>query len=192
MTETRDYIWIFPLVAGVFALIAILSPTAICYPRYLIPSICYGDNWNWWMWNFMRMGDNSIILFISEMDFIIPSILTTSAVLLSAINLLIISIATRRGTLKTKDFELMSTISAALSIGIMIYYIIAIDIAFYDGLTINGTIFRAGYHFWKEFQPGFGIFLPFISAALSLIGVGRSRNYSKRKEDNNPPQMDTI
>jgi len=183
MKEARDYIWIIPLVAGVFTLIAILTPTAICYPRYLIPTACYGNNWDWWMWNFQRRGDNSILLFISGMNFIIPSILTTSVVLLSAINLLIFSIRTKMRTLNTKDFELMSIFSAVVLIGIMIFYVIAMDIANYD---------RYGYYFWEAYQPGFGIFLPFISAALSLIGVGRSRYYSKRKEDNNPPQMDTI
>ena len=70
----------------------------------------------------------------------------------------------------------MLVISAVLSIGIMIYYIIAMDIAFYDGITIDGTIFPAGYHFCEVFQPGFGVFLPFISVALSFIGVGLSRH----------------
>ena len=186
-TETRDYIWVIPLVAGFFAIIAILSPTA---------NFSYGGvTWDWWMWNFTTMGVvgySSVSLFISEVDFIIPSIITTSAVLLSAVNLLILSNKTRRRNLDTKDFELMSIISAVLSIGILIYYIIAMDKAFYDGLTIEGTIFPPGYHFWDAFNPGFGIFLPFISAALSFIGAGVFRYYSKRKEDIVPPKMDTI
>lgn len=138
------------------------------------------------------VGYESISLFISEVDFIMPSIIATSVVLLSAVDLLILSIKTRRRNLSTKGFEVMSIISAVLSIGIMIYYIIAIDIAFYDGLTIEGTIFPAGYHYWDAFNPGFGIFLPFISAALSFIGVGVFRYYSKRKEDIIPLKMDTI
>ncbi|MBA7561305.1 hypothetical protein ES708_02942 [subsurface metagenome] len=186
-TEIRDYIWVIPLNAGFLAIIAILFPTAYFS--------LVGVTWDWWMWNFTTMrivGYSSVSLFVSEVDFIIPSIITTSAVLFSAVNLLILSIRTRRRNLNTKNFELMSIISAVLSIGIMIYYIIAMDIAFYDGLTIKGTIFPAGYHFWDLFQPGLGIFLPFISAALSFIGVGVFRYYSKRKEDIVPPKMDTI
>jgi len=185
--ETRDYIWVIPLVAGFFAIIAILSPTAYFSSM--------GVTWNWWMWDLTTMGVvgyNSISLFISEVDFIIPSIITTSAVLLSVVNLLILASTTKKRNLNTKDFELMSIISAVLSIGIMIYYIIAMDIAFYDGLIIEGTIFPAGYHFWDAFNPGFGIFSLFISAALSFIGVGVFRYYSKRKEDIIPPKMDTI
>ena len=192
MTETRDYIRIIPLVAGFFAIFAIFSPTAFCYNRYTINVYSVFGTWDWWMWNFIIKDGNSIIYFIYEMDFIIPSIITTSAVLLSAINLLILSVTTRRRTLKTKDFELRSIISAVLLIGVMIYYIIAMDIVFYDGLTINGTIIPAGIHFWKAFQPNFGIFLPFISAALSFIGVGVSRHYSKREEGIASLKMDTI
>ena len=69
---------------------------------------------------------------------------------------------------------------------------IAMDIAFFDGVTIDGTPFSEGYHFWEIFNPSFGIILPFISAALSFIGVGVFRYYSNRKEDIVPAQMDTI
>ncbi len=186
-TETRDFIWVIPLFAAVFAIIAILSPTAY---------YSYGDvTWNWWMWDFMTMdlvGYYPIGLFISDVDFIIPSIITTSAVLLSAVNLMILSITTRKRNLNTKYFELMSIISAVLSIGIMIYYIIAMDIAFIDGLILGGIIFPAGIHFWDAFQPSFGIFLPFISATISFIGVGVFRYYSKRKDDIIPPKFDTV
>ena len=166
-TEPREYIWVIPLVAGIFATVAIISPTAF-----------YGDgSWDWWMWNFVVRGDNSTSLYI--LDYIILSTITTSAVLLSAVNLLILSIRTRRRKLNTKNFELMSSISAILLIGVMIYYMIAIDLA-------------ASYHFWDVFQPGFGIFLPFISAALSLIGIGVSRHYSNREEGIVSLKMDTI
>ena len=185
--ETRDYIWVIPLVAGILAIIAILTPTA---------SFGYGGvTWDWWMWNFTMMGVtgyDSVSLFISEVDFIIPSIITTSAVLLSAVNLFILSITTRKRNLNKKNFELMSIISAVLSIGIMIYYIIAVDNAFYDGLTIDGTTFPAGYHFWDAFNLGFGVILLFVSTGLSFVGVGVFRYYSKRKDDIVPPKMDTI
>lgn len=186
-TETRDYIWVIPLVAGFLAIIAILSPTA--YFSY------EGVTWLWWMWDFMSVdaiGYNSISLFISDGDFIILSIITTSAVLLSAVNLLILSIKTRRRNFNTKGFNLMSIISAVLSIGIMIYYIIALDIAFNDGMTIEGTTYPAVYLFWDIFNPGFGIILPFMSATLSFIGVGVFRYYLKQKEDFIPPKMDPI
>lgn len=179
-TKTRDFTWTIPLVAGIFAIVAILLPTAI-----------YGEgSWDWWMWNFVVSGDNSTSLFI--LDFIILSTITTSAVLLIGVNLLILSVRTKRRNLNTKNFESMLVISAVSSIGITIYYIIAMDIAFYDGITIDGTIFPAGYHFWEVFQPGFGVFLPFISVALSFIGVGLSRHYSKRKENIIPLKIDTI
>ena len=186
-TEKKNYSWVIPLVAGFCTIIAILAPTA--YFSY------GGVTWNWWMWNLNTMGIvgyDSVSLFISELDFIISSIITTGAVFLSAVNLFILSNTTRKRNLNTKNFELMSVISAVLSIGIMIYYITAMDIAFYDGLTIEGTIFPAGYHFWDTFNPGWGVILPFISATISFIGVGVFRYYSKRKDDIVQPKVDTV
>ncbi|MHA1242878.1 MAG: zinc ribbon domain-containing protein [Promethearchaeota archaeon] len=176
--ETRDNIWLIPLIAGILVLLAILTPTA--YFSYM------GVTWNWWMWNFTMIGVTgyeSVSLFISDVDIIIVSIITTCAILLSVVNLLILANTTKKRGLNTKDFELMSIISAVLSIGIMLYYMIAMDIAFFDGVTIDGTPFSEGYHFWELFNPSFGIILPFISAVLSFIGVGVFRYYSNRKAE---------
>ena len=183
-TETRDNIWVFPLIAAILATIAILFPTAKFSSG--------GVTWDWWMWNFSTMGVvgyESISLFVSEADFIILSIITTSVLLLSAANLFILSIKTKKRYLNTKNFILMSIISAVLSIGIMIYYSIAMSMAFYDGFTIEGTPFPPGLRFWLAFNPGLGLILPFISAILSFVGVGLFRN---RKDYIIPSKIDTI
>lgn len=186
-TETKDYNWVFPLIAGILAIIAILTPTA--YFSY------GGVTWSWWMWDLTIMGMvgyDSVSIFITEMDFIIPSIISTSAVFLIAVNLFILSSTTKKRNLSTKNFEVVSLINAVLSISNMIYYIVAMDIAFYDGFTIEGTIFPAGYHFWDVFNAGFGIIFPFISATISFIGVGVFRYYSKRKGYIIPQKIGTI
>ena len=176
--ETKDYLWIIPLVAACLATIAILFPTAKFSSG--------GVTWDWWMWNLTIMGGygyESISLFVSVADFIIISIITTSVVLLSAVNLFILSIKTKKRNLNTKNFILMSIISAVLLICIMIYYIIAMGIAFYKGFTIDGIPFPAGISFWIAFNPGFGLFLPFISAILSFVGVGLFQKSKNRKDD---------
>jgi len=184
--KTRSNIWVIPLIAGVLVILAILTPTA--YFSYM------GVTWNWWMWNLTTMGVvgyDSVSLFISDVDFIIPSIVTTVVALFSAVNLLILFSSTRKRNLDTKNFGLKSIISAVLSIGVTIYYMIAMDIAFYGGLSVEGTTFPAGFHFWEAFNPGFGIISLIISAALSFIGVGVFQYYSKRKEDIVPLRMET-
>jgi hypothetical protein len=181
--EAGDYIWIIPLIAACLAVIAIFTPTA---------HFGLGDvTWDWWMWNLTMLdvyGYEPVTLFISEVDFIIPSVITTIAVIFSAINLIILSITAKRRKLDTKNFELRSVLSAVLSMGIMIYYSIAMGSAFYDGVIIEGVPFPPGIHFWFEFNPSFGIFLPFISAILSFIGLGLFRkqiNVIKYKMDPN-------
>jgi len=185
--EPSEYIWIVPLIAAFLLIIAVIAPTA---------QFNYGGlTWDWWMWNLTVMGGSgyeSVSVFITEMDFVIPSIIATIAILLSAVNLFILSITTKKRSLDTKDFKIMSIISAVLSISIMIYYIVAIDMAFYDGLTVDEVPFPAGIHFWDVFNPGFGVILPFISAALSFIGVGLFYYYSKRKRDFVPLKTDTF
>ena len=185
--EPSEYIWIVPLIAAFLLIIAVITPTA---------QFSYsGVTWDWWMWDLTIMGVygyESVSVFITEMDFVIPSIIATCAILLSAVNLFILSITTKKRSLETKDFKIMSIISAVLSIGIMIYYMVSMDLAFFDGLTVEGSPFPAGYHYWETFNPGFGVILPFISAALSFIGVGLFHYYSKRKRDFVPLKMDTF
>jgi len=185
--ETKGYIWIIPLIAACLATIAILFPTAKFSSG--------GVTWDWWMWNFTTMGMvgyEPLSLFVSVVDFIIISIITTSVVLLSAVNLFILSIKTKKRNLNTKNFILMSIISAVLLICIMIYYIIAMGIAFYKGFTIEGVPFPPGIRFWNSFNPGFGLFLPFISAILSFVGVGLFKSFSNRKDDIIKYKMDAT
>jgi len=186
-TEAKEYLWLFPLFAGICTVIAILAPTA--HFGYS------GITWDWWMWDLVTMGVSGyppISAFISDTDFVIPSIVSTSALLLSIVNLFILSGSTKKRNLDTKEFIVMSVVSAVLTIGIVIYYMVSVDIAFYDGMTVEGVIFPAGYHFWEAFDVGLGIILSFISAIVSFIGVGVFRYYSKRKEDIVPPKIDTF
>lgn len=185
--ETGEFVWIFPLIAGICAIIAILTPTA-SYSSL-------GISWSWWMWNLSLMtyiGYPPVIFFLTELDFIIPSIITTIAILLSAVNLFVLSVTTRKRKLDTKNFILMSTTSAVLSICIMIYYAFAMAFAFSDGFFVEGILFPPGYHFWFEFGPSFGIILPYISAILLFIGIGLFRRYSNQRLFIVPPKMDSV
>jgi hypothetical protein len=148
-----------------------------------------GVSWSWWMWDYSLMTYTGYMFpeyppmsfFVTETDFIIPSIITTSAIFLSAVNLFILAGTFRKKRLDTKDFVVMSLISALLSIGIMIYYVFAVAFAFSDGLTVGSATFPPGFHFWTEFNPSFGVFLPYLSAILSFIGLGLFRHYSRQR-----------
>lgn len=165
-TRKKDYSWVLPLIGGILTIIGILLPTA--YFSYS------GTSWSWWVWNLTVLGVSgygSESVFISEIDFVIPSMITSITISLSAINLLILSYKTKETGLNKRDFLLWSLLSSGATIGVMIYYISAMHIAFFDGLIIEGEIFPAGYSFWQVFSPGFGVILPFISAILAVIGV---------------------
>lgn len=175
-SERGDFVWVFPLLAGICATIAILTPTA----SYSM----MGVSWSWWMWDYSLLtypGYLPVSFFVNELDFIIPSIITTTAIFLSAVNLFILTGTSRKRRLDTNGFVAMSLISALLSIGIMIYYAFSVAFAFNDGLTVETTTFPPGFHFWSEFNPSFGLILPYLSAIFSFIGLGLFRHYSKQR-----------
>jgi len=186
--EIKNHIWIIPLIAGILLIIAIFTPTAHFDSGVI--------TWDFWMWNltWLRLARDEplIISFVSEGDYIILSMITTIAVVLFAINLFILSIISKRKNFNKTIFELVSILSAILTISFIVYYIIAMGIAFLDGVTIGGFTFPAGMQFWGLFgaAPSFGIFLTFASAVLSFIGVGLLEYLENRKNDIIPPNLD--
>ena len=187
MGKNYEYVWSIPLLGGILAIIAVLTPVASFNVM--------GVSWNWWMWNLSVMGVSgfgSESVFISDVDFLIPSLITTSIMILSIISLLSLAAKARKRKFDLKNFESTSIIIGFLLIGITIYYLLAIDSAFYDGLVVEGVPFPAGLHYWEVFNPSFGVIGPFLSATLAFVGAGVFRYYSKRKEDLIPSKMGIL
>ena len=185
--ETVDYTWLFPLFAAICATIAIITPTALFGSG--------GITWAWWMWAFTSLGVFGyppVNIFVFEMDFFIPSIITTSVIVLNVVNIIVLSVSSRKKKLNSKNFVLKAVIGAVLFMGIMIYYAFAIASAFSDGLRIEGVPFPPGFRFWFEFTPSFGIILPFISAILLFIGVGMFRRNLSQKLFRVSPNTDVA
>ncbi|MFW9821830.1 MAG: hypothetical protein ACFFE4_02785 [Candidatus Thorarchaeota archaeon] len=175
MKKNYEYIWLFPAFSVFFMILALITPTA--YFDIM------GVSWTWWMWNLTLMGVSGLgseFVFIPEIDFIIPSLITTCFMIFFIIILTSLTINTRKRMLDTRRFELVSILIGILLLGVTIYYLSAVDIAFYDGLVIEGAPFPEGYHFWEVFNPSFGVIGPFLSAILLFIGAGAFRHYSKR------------
>jgi len=165
--ESNDRTWVLPFIAGLLIVIAILTPTASFYSM--------GVFWVWWMWDFTLLGVfgyEPVFLFISDLDIIILSIITTTALILSAINLFILSHTTRTRDINVTKFYLQSILGPFLTMGIIIYYCIAMGRAFFDGVSLTHTSVSPGLPFWLAFSPSFGVILPFISAIFSFIGAG--------------------
>ena len=185
--EAADHTWLFPLIAAICATIAIFLPTANFSSG--------GTTWDWWMWAFASLGVIGyppLNVFVFEMDFFIPSIITTSVVIFNAVFLIVLSVSSRKKKLKTKKFVLKAVISAVLLMGIMVYYAFGMAIAFIDGVTIEGTPFPPGIPFWVVFTPSFGLILPFISAILLFVGVGLFRRNSNQKLYSVAPTTDVT
>jgi uncharacterized paraquat-inducible protein A len=187
MGKAFEYVWSIPLIGGILALIALLTPVASFNVM--------GVSWDWWMWTLSVMGVSGYgteSVFISDVDFIIPSLITSMVMILSI--LLLFSIAAKARTRKfdLKNFESISIITGVLLIGTMIYYLIAMDNAFFDGMVIEGVPFPAGLRFWEVFNPGFGVIGPFLTVVFAFIGAATFRYYSNRREDLFPSKMESF
>lgn len=185
--KNYEYVWLIPLISGILAIIAFVTPVAF-FNRM-------GISWYWWMWNLSVMGVSGLgseSIFISEIDFMIPSLIISCIMILSIITLLSLAIKARTRNLDMKNFESVSITIGTLLIGSNIYYLLAMDIAFYDGIVLGGTLFPPGFHFWDVFGPSFGVIGPFFSSGLAFIGAGVFRYYSKRKEELIPSKMEIF
>lgn len=177
-TRNKNYSWLFPLIGGISTLIGMVLPTA---------TFSYsGVSWSWWMWNLTVMsvyGYGSVSTYPSEFDFVLPSMITTVVISLSAVILLILSYKTKKTELSKKGFLIGSILSAAITIGGLIFYSSSMQNAFIDGVTIEGEVFPAGYIFWDVFSPNLGIILPVIGAILAIIGAAVHFSSLKQREN---------
>jgi hypothetical protein len=160
--------WVLPLVSGILLFITVLTPFA-CYVEY-------GHNGFWWMWDFISTSYGTVIEynFIFDLDLIIPSIITTTMIVFCAINLFILARKTKLGGSNFRNYSIRSIISALLSVGVMIYFIFSITWNF--------------QYIWHYYDVSFGVILPFVSAALSLLEIGVYRYLSNKKESSLAPQ----
>ena len=202
ITENKNYIWLVPLISGIIAIIGILTPTAYLNETEWFNGAKLKSDIYWWIWSFVSMSASiseggysesfSENRFVSDSAFLIPSLITTFIIVFVAVNLFILAKSTKTKSWDSKIFMKSSLISASLLIGTMIIYMIVIDAVVYDGVDFFGTGSSAGFRFWSEFDIGFGIIAPFISASLVIIGAGIFRYYSKREDKVAPIRPEII
>jgi hypothetical protein len=164
----KDYIWVFPLIAGILTIIGLFTPSI-----YVLNP---GMNIYYWMWGLMIVDSGpygsftywyfelsppkeSLSLFLQQFIHFIGLF-----VFATWICILAYKAAKERNPNKYELFWIILGISHILA---SISYIIGIG-----GLESS---------FWKTANPGFGIIAPFISGGLSIFGAILSI-YLRKKE----------
>ena len=164
MIGIKKLFWTFPIIISIIIIISILTPTA-----YYQTS---GVKANWWIWDYVYIassGYETVNEFISGLDFIIPSLISTILLTFSIILNLFLANKLRRHKFKVDNFQIISIINIILLSTTPVYYMLALEIALYDGVLLGDYIFPEGTHFWTQFNLGFGIIGLFLNAGLIFL-----------------------
>ena len=149
----RKYYWIIIIIGVAIGLLALLCPTATGKQYY------YGEvieSWNVWMIGYSRYywwETGYEVVWATDIDVKTVSLVSFIFILINLLVTLVASIILRKR--KSSYYFL---ISAIISIGFGIYYIIGIDV------NMLG--------FWDLMDPNFGIIGIFLGSGLVLLGFG--------------------
>jgi len=151
--KNREYYWIIIIIGVVIGLIALLCPTATFDQYYLGERI---ESWDVWMIGYSRYywwETGYEVVWATVTDVKILSLVSFIFILINLVITMIASIFLRK---RKASFYFL--ISAIISIGLGIYYIISIDI------NVLG--------FWDLMNPHFGIIGIFLGSGIILLGFG--------------------
>lgn len=178
LTENKNYVWSFPLLAGILTIIGLLSPSSAFEDIEI--------NWMWGLryfnllpidegfnWIFELVpNDFAPIIFICK---IIPFIVLLCISILS----IFLSIKLRReGAFQRSEKKWL--ICGIFFIVLGIIYLVEIEVLmrfYYDeyfGLDIS---------FWENHTPGFAVIAPFVSGIVVLIGFYLNKYIFPKKKD---------
>jgi hypothetical protein len=153
MGATKGYLWLFPLISGIFSLIAISTPIAY-----------YDSSFNIWMWGLIHAR-----IFDREPEFIDEKLILSTGIVLSLI-ILIISFALiitgllfRRGYMDDRKISI-----TWISFGVVMIASTIISVVSLDYYTYYGNF---PYGMWDLLDPGFGAIGP-IMAGITIIIIG--------------------
>lgn len=154
----------------------------------MIPAVSvnfFATDFYYWMWGFVIFKTyppfvpeeyTGLTTNISQLI-----MLSTIALLIfiSAIVLMITAIILIKNRKYSRVIENLWLVSALLSIGATIFWIIWVESPTGGSLTPMPP----GYQFWNIFSPNFGIIAPFISGGLSIAGMATYRHFMKEERD---------
>jgi hypothetical protein len=186
MGNLSEHSYAFPFAAGVLTIIALFTPAAY----FISDDMMFYGMYVWMFGILVRRegGHMSVRIYNREWeDFVeywglelfgvIPSMVCTGLIVISAIVFMSTAQKTKRGKMDEDKAAKLWAFFAIIQIGATIFWIIWIEY-YYAGVyqIVSGNIKMAPPEpghigFWAFFNPGFGTIGMFLSATLALIGV---------------------
>lgn len=168
-----EYMWVFPLIGGMFSLLALLTPAA-----FLSRS---GNIFSLWMWGLVsvRVFDGSGFIrntaFTDNIFIITPSVVFSILIGVCAIVLISSAISCKRdlkGVLGIKSSWLTPGILIIIS---TVGWIISIELVYRLG--------PSSMSFWEIIDPGFGVIGMFLGSGFAIGGYAISRYGTKQRDE---------
>ncbi|MFW9826489.1 MAG: zinc ribbon domain-containing protein [Candidatus Thorarchaeota archaeon] len=186
MAEAKNYIWLFPIIAGVLAFVTILTPAGTMN----LLGMFTGNLWLWsfYIYDYMSLATGAE--FLTDPLVMIPSLITTVLIAVSGVFLIVV------GALLKKNKDLRKIVRPSILLGVLcilseIIWLVIVPLNFpleeYLGPAPPGYT----YTFWSMsymgigvtlHNAGFGIIGGFLTAILAISGAGVAYYYSKERE----------
>lgn len=169
MSETRNFIWLIPLIGGVLSLFGLLIPTWYSPPIWVE---------YWWLIGLIHHVTGGDVIEFGPLEISLPSLIAFVLISLSSVIIILNSLFKFRGKTLWANSEKLWIYMAIIEIGATMFYIISVQIGFFIHTSLV---------FWDIYRIQFGLIVPFIGAGLTLIGVilgiKLKRDMNKTKND---------
>ena len=187
MADMKNYVWVFPIIAGILAFISLIAPAvSMNFLGIVIANFWF---WDLYIYSFTGGPVFSGMEFVTEPITMVTNFITTGLLAIGGILLLII------GIMSKKRLALSKIKTPLILIGLVfiiteILWLIVVPIFFPMAYYWDVVLGPLPYNFWRWtfgffsyplHNPGFGVIGGFIAAALSFGGAGAAYHYSKEK-----------
>ena len=197
MADIKKYIWIIPLVAGIFALIAVVTPAVSM--NFL--GMLTANLWFWGLYLYDYTGFFSGTDFIMDPLVLIPSLITTILISLSGVLLVAAGAKLKRDNNKLGFVRNFSAISGVLILIGEILWLVMVPMFFPMAYYWDAVFAPYPYTFWtlnmgiinmNLHAAGFGVIGGFIAAGMAFGAVGAASYYSKERPMKTPKKKEVT
>ena len=186
MADVKKYVWAIPVIAGILAIVSLLTPVASM--NYM--GILSANLWMWDLYTHNFTGFSSSTEFITEPMVMIPSLIATSLIFIGGVGCL------ASGFILRKNDELRKGIIPSALMGTLFIvgeflWLILVPANFPMGNYFPPAPPGGSLTFWAVgfggmsinlHTVGFGLIGGFIAAVIAFGGAGAAHYYSKERE----------
>lgn len=198
MTEIRNYIWVFPIVAGVLTIASLLAPAlSNSYFGYISTNLWF---WGLYSYNFLTIYTGTV--FVTETMVLVFSLITTGILATGGILMLLSGMANKSGRFELETVRNLSLLCGVLFIISDILWLIMVPMNFpIDTYFPNPDPITFTITFWNLssmgvsiplHNVGFGVIGVILSATIAFGSTGAAHYYLKKRPVKIPEKKEVI